>query len=133
MEVELYMSRLAEALEVDENKRNGEWAHRVCVLTREIQEAVFNSRPERKFVKREVVPLLRRAADAVDRVPRKGRYKNKINDFVGNIRARADDLEQNYVNGKPSEFAPAELRERAANSTKTPEACLETMLNELKQ
>jgi hypothetical protein len=130
MEHELYMSRLRKALKASKAARDGDWAHAVCKLSRRIQEAVHNSRPDRGFVGKEVVPLLREAAAAVDKVPRKGPHKDKIDRYRNNISDRADDM-QDYADGRLSSFAPRKFREKVENSTAPADQLLDEMLREI--
>ena len=105
MTVELRVAQLESALETNVSLRDSSWAYDRCGDTREIHEDVWERRPPRRYVKKKVIPLFKRTDRAVSTVRRAGPYVDYIEGFSRNTKARIRNL-NNYVEGKPSDFAP---------------------------
>jgi len=100
------LDRLAVALHSTTLLRDSQWAHDMCALSRSIHVEVWEIRPNLQYVRDRVLPLLQKTSKAVNAVPRTGEYGQLVGAFAENIAARANNIANNYLNGKPSDFLP---------------------------
>jgi hypothetical protein len=88
--------------------RRYEWTRSVCGYTRCVHTEVWRDHIAKDQVKTDIIPLLHRAEEDVRSVYQRSdlgqEEKNAIGDIVANIRLRAGNLDQRYLNDLDSCF-----------------------------
>lgn len=130
MSLQGHVRRMREALALPCEQRNEDWGHDVCQISRHIHESVWEYRPKREFVRDEVIPLLAEAMQAVLGAKINDKQaKELVKANAGNIDSRIRNL-RNYVDGKPSSFAPGGLLEKVDVPNLEPEAVLRSLTDQ---
>ena len=83
--------------------RDDYWAHRVCNVSRRVHIRVWSERPDLRFVKREVVPLLTKAHREVEKIARGGTGLGHV--FAKNMLMRLESI-ANYLSDESPIFSP---------------------------
>ncbi len=102
------VSRLKTGLELPPDRRGMTWASRRCVYSRFVHKNIWEARPEKEKV-RQIVDLLRETQNAVIRKcfqETNPEAKEKLVMYARNIGLRIINLEENYLQDRPSDFAP---------------------------
>jgi len=115
MTLEEAIRHLRALLSVPPEQRDSEWAYEVCRATRAVHEPIWQEHPPGPYVEKRVAPLLAEARDAVQVVPRTGKFANEIDGFVANIDWRVRQCHR-YAHGEGPEDLPPELVEAALKS-----------------
>jgi len=79
------------------------WGKRLCRLTRELHFECWRWRPSKDFVRSDVIPFLREAAEAIGKHGEPGETGGL---YVRNITLRAANLEGRYLRDLPSAIDP---------------------------
>ena len=107
MSVELSCKEMNKLLAVPRGRRDMRWAHDVCTISRFIHINVWRFCPQRDYVRDTVIPLLKKAKRELLGLSNTKRVdKEKIEQYVANDEKRINNLEKNYLHGKPSAFIP---------------------------
>lgn len=109
VDLDVGVFRLRSALEVPLEDRKVKWGRRGCINSRFVHKNIWKSRPEKARVEQEIIPLLRETKEAVITLCFeycKENKKKKLVEYARNIALRIANLEENYLNDKPSDFAP---------------------------
>jgi hypothetical protein len=104
--VQRFVDLLKQLISDESTPHDAAWAYHTCTETRRIHESVWEACPDRKWVRREVLPLFEEAAAAVDAIEGDSQYP--LAAFAGNIRFRASNLNR-YVEGIHSSFGFPDL------------------------
>ena len=109
MDPSLLLYKLEFLLTVPNTKRDGNWADNVCLESAFVHINVWKFCPKREIVREIVIPSLREARRQLLVLARsnKGRpLAERIVERANNVRDRLNNLERNYLCGKPSAFIP---------------------------
>jgi hypothetical protein len=105
---------------VSEEERDLHWAASNCLKSKHLHLYIWRFRPERRYVKEVIIPLLKECRKGVVSLldkkawPRQDRQMLQM--YVENIQLRIENLERNYLNGKPSNFVTDEELRKAVGS-----------------
>lgn len=115
---------LRSLLKIPRRERGVGWAHEVCTYSRYIHINIWSDRPSINYVKNEILDkLLKNATSQTEVLGKLDRFneveRNEIMHFNQNDKLRVKNLEENFLNGLPSDFDPAE--EEPANQTIQPD------------
>jgi len=104
---------LRSLLDVPPAERGVSWAHEVCTYSRYIHINVWTERPSIRYVRKEIVgKLLNKAAREVEVLATLNRFneveRSEIQHFHKNISLRVENIKNNFLSGRPSDFDPAE-------------------------
>lgn len=106
----LILKRTESLLTVPKRKRDFRWAHEVCTMSRFIHLNVWTSCAEDEYVKRQVLPLLKKAAHELEAIRKAGGQDNDTKIALlatrRNVEARIRNLQTNFLAGKLSDFMP---------------------------
>jgi len=106
MDLQQLLDHFASVVNAASGAPDAGWTYCACMISRDIHVAVWETRPDFEYVRRRVIPLLGAAERAVRKASPVGHCKDLIPDFADNIAARLGNIENNYLAGKPSAFAP---------------------------
>ena len=84
-------------------------AHQVCTASRMIHIGVWVECPSKEYVTNTVLPLLKKAEESLVALGEdvlEGDERRKVARYANNDRARFRNIKENYLEGKPSAFAP---------------------------
>ena len=114
-DLELSLARLSSGLDTPAEDRRFEWAQERCIFSRYVHKNVWKFRPDKKRVEEEIIPLLYRTKEAVITMCLNGfseEEKRKLVKYARNISVRIINIEENYLNDRPSDFAPDALLDK---------------------
>lgn len=110
MSLQQSIAKISFLLEVPDEKRDMKWAHDMCTASRFIHLDVWKFCSEHKCVEDTVIPLLGdKIPKAVNAMLKKNfseKEKKEISVYLKNVELRKNNLEMNYLKGKPSAFVP---------------------------
>jgi len=109
-DLDVGVSRLQVGLDVPTKKRSIKWASKRCVYSRFVHKNIWEVCPDNRRVE-EILDLLRSTRSAIitmcfGKVTSEEREKLIL--YIRNIGLRIINLEENYLNDKPSDFAPTD-------------------------
>jgi hypothetical protein len=130
MGIDSVLSALHGVLRVPAPKRNGAWALKACEQSRAAHIYVWEQRPPVGYA-RQIMDLLSKLARMAQKaMPSRKWNAEHVAGFADNIARRAANI-GNYVAGRPSSFAPADLLSKYKGIT--PEALIEQLRDRVKQ
>jgi len=90
--------------------RDADWAHDVCTASRMIHIGVWAECPGKDEVRSTVLPLLKQAAVAIAAIGDglDGEGREMLDRYAKNDELRWANIKENYLQDKPSAFAPDE-------------------------
>ena len=106
-----YLTALRRTMADKSARRDYEWAGLRCVDSRAIHLAVWEDKPAREDVDREVIPLLQKvyvALLATKKTVTPAKRARRVGEYAKNVLARIVNIER-YIEGKGSAFDPAEI------------------------
>ena len=120
------MRILNDLLKVARSARTPDWAGRCCTYTARVQEAVWERRPQKKFVSQKVIPILKKAQSAVVEVLENASQvdRPRLKKQAKNIGMRIGDM-QDYIACGRCVRGPRGLMKRIRESKLGPKALLE--------
>lgn len=108
-------------LEKLKDERNMRWAHDLCTVSRKVHVDVWEKCLEKSYVKGTVLRLLKAAVFALKQMIKSEvseRRRHRLTEYLDNDKRRVENVEDNYLKGKLSAFAPgsklSELRAQAS-------------------
>ena len=105
--LEYRVSLLQENLQGAPDVPDCDWCHDRCLDSEIIHEAVWRWNPPASFVEQAVVPALERTITIVNRAVAKDDQESALLlRFPRNIGRRVQNLTDNYLKGRPSDFPP---------------------------
>lgn len=113
-DLDLSVRHLESALNVHHKQRVFDWAPKRCIDTRFVHKNIWKFRPTNEYVEKEIIPLLRKTKEAVMAMCFEDYSKDerkKLVVYTRNITLRIMNLSENYMHGKPSDFAPEDKLE----------------------
>jgi len=108
-DVSLSILKMKSLLAVPLKMRNVAWAHDTCTTSRFIHLDVWRFGLKRQYVEKRVLPLLIQAKAELRALAESGvevSDREKIYMYMRNDELRIKNIQENYLNGKPSGCVP---------------------------
>lgn len=120
----LLLDKIESLLRVPTQKCDIFWAHEVCTVSRLLHWIVWSHHPEYEYVAYTVLPLLSKAANAIELLRVSGRHDKATNESLlarrRNVEVRIRNLQTNFLAGYPSDFIPEDRVGKLAATTLVP-------------
>lgn len=108
LRLEHTVEELESSMNTIPDKRDPDWPHMWCRLSRLIHIAIWDECPEPKYTQK-IIEILTEVTNQLCALDTRGYdqdEKQRIKRHLRNIKLRIKNLKDNYTQGKPSDFAP---------------------------